>query len=53
MNKDDKGQPQQGGQSNKPGQQGRQPVRTRGSQVRNRRSRRSNSEKPDQSAGKS
>jgi hypothetical protein len=33
MNKDDKGQPQQGGQSNKPGQQGQQPGQNPGQQT--------------------
>jgi hypothetical protein len=41
MNQDDKGQPQQGGQSNKPGQQGQQPGQKPGQQTQQ------PSEKPD------
>jgi hypothetical protein len=49
MNQDDKGQPQQGGQSDKPGQQqGQQPGQKPGQQTQQQ-----PSEKPNQGAGKS
>ena len=47
MNQDNKGQPQQGGQSNPPGQQGQQPGKSPGQQTQQ------PSEKPGQGGGKS
>lgn len=46
MNQDNKGQPQQGGQSDKPGQQGQQPGQKPGQQTQQ------PSEKPGQGTGK-
>jgi hypothetical protein len=47
MNQDNKGQPQQGGQSTKPGQQGQQPGHNPGQQTQ------TPSDKPGQGTGKS